>query len=322
MKTGGVTLASSGDSDFGTTAEQAKMPRRKGDRKSQGPNEEEENNDTREEEEEGDDDEARQRGAQRAAHGGERYFHPEELKQLIPLFKEGGGISDWIQIVDHYRVLYSWSSKTTLLYASCRLSGAAYQWYLGERPSIPAWDDFKARIEIAFPDHEDEADVHRRLAKIVKEGKESYDNYVFRMNAIGQKGKLSSSAIIKYIISGLSFDPLYGSIAIRKYATIYELLEHIRYCESNQDMCKRRSYSSKPSVPKASAIGGGKKNDENRPNTDGDGQAKRNIKDECFNCHGSGHISMNCPQPQRRSRCPLCNKVGHGEETCFKRREC
>lgn len=327
MKTGGVIPAPSGDSDFGPSSEQAKMPRRKVGRKSLGP--EEDDDESREEEETAKEQIAEEETndgnvllPSRAAVGFERCFHPEELKQLIPLFKEGGGVSDWLQTIDHYRGMYSWSSKTTLLYASCRLSGAAYQWYLGERPSILAWDDFKAKICVAFPDYEDEADVHRRMAKCVKDGKESYDNYVFRMNAIGQNGKLSNSAIIKYIISGLSYDPLYGSIATRKYATIYELLEHIRYCESNQEMCKRRSYTTKVNFAKAATVTGGskKQHEDSRSSNDGDGHPKRNSKDECFNCHGSGHISINCPQPQRRPRCSVCYKVGHGEETCYKRR--
>lgn len=59
----------------------------------------------------------------------ERLFHPEELKQLIPLFAEGGGVTEWIESIDHHREIYSWTERTTLLYATCRLAGVAQQWY-------------------------------------------------------------------------------------------------------------------------------------------------------------------------------------------------
>lgn len=244
----------------------------------------------------------------------ERLFHPEELKQLIPLFREGGGVTEWILSIDHYREMYLWTEKTTLLYATCRLAGAAQQWFTGSRQMILSWADFMAGISLAFPDHEDEADIHRKLGKCVKDVKESYENYVFRVNAMGQRGRLSAAAIIKYTISGLSYDPLYNSIASKRYATIYELLEQIRYCESNQELCKKRTFVPKSFSPRPSSNNATPKKEETRVA----GPAVKR-SDECFNCHGSGHISINCPEPQRRPRCSHCNKVGHDEQTCFKR---
>ncbi|XP_062704124.1 uncharacterized protein LOC134286516 [Aedes albopictus] len=251
---------------------------------------------------------------------GERFFHPEELKQLIPVFREGCGVTEWINTIDHYQELYSWSEKTTLLYATCRLAGAAHQWFLGARQHILSWKDFKATILLAFPDHEDEANVHRKLSRCMKDSKESYENYVFRMNALGQKGKLSSAAIIKYVISGLSYDVLYPSIVSRQYASIYELLDQIRYCEANMELCKRRSFPSRSSSQKQPVSNPIPKRPED-PKSSSNPPSSTKRSDECFNCHGSGHISINCPHPQRRPRCSLCRKVGHDEQRCFKRNQ-
>ncbi|XP_062558085.1 uncharacterized protein LOC134222960 [Armigeres subalbatus] len=222
---------------------------------------------------------------------GERFFHPEELKQLIPVFREGCGVMDWINSIDHYQQLYAWSDKSTLLYATCRLTGAVNQWFLGVRQHILSWKDFKATILLAFPDREDGADVYRKLSRCLKDTKETYDNYVFRMNAI----------------------------ASRQYGSIYELLDHIRYCEANQELCKRRSFPSRSISQKQQMNNPIPKKSHEESKLSGSSATSNKRSDECFNCHGTGHISINCPQPQRRPRCQICRKVGHDEQHCFKR---
>lgn len=36
----------------------------------------------------------------------------------------------------------------------------------------------------------------------------------------------------------------------------------------------------------------------------------------CYNCNAHGHIALHCPEPQRQSRCPTCNKVNTHDEGC------
>lgn len=42
--------------------------------------------------------------------------------------------------------------------------------------------------------------------------------------------------------------------------------------------------------------------------------AKKNVT--CYNCFEEGHISINCPKPQRRIRCSECLRSGHLKENC------
>lgn len=41
----------------------------------------------------------------------------------------------------------------------------------------------------------------------------------------------------------------------------------------------------------------------------------------CFNCSAYGHVSLNCPAPQRRVRCNACGRVSHEEKDCKEKSE-
>lgn len=39
----------------------------------------------------------------------------------------------------------------------------------------------------------------------------------------------------------------------------------------------------------------------------------------CFNCHKPGHLSVHCPEPQQKVRCPSCDKVNGHTPNCQNR---
>lgn len=43
-------------------------------------------------------------------------------------------------------------------------------------------------------------------------------------------------------------------------------------------------------------------------------------KMKCFNCDKPGHKSIHCPEPQKKPRCKVCNKIGHDEKDCRSKR--
>lgn len=136
--------------------------------------------------------------------------------------------------------MYGWTEKTSLLYASCRLNGAAREWFNGFRSTINTYVSFKRDLLRAFPDHRNEADIHQELQRVNKNANESYESFVFWVNAIGINGGVSTEAIIVYVIRGLSHDPIYDSLISRQYNDIYELLQHVKWCESNIQHRKKK----------------------------------------------------------------------------------
>ncbi|XP_035916250.1 uncharacterized protein LOC118513957 [Anopheles stephensi] len=125
-----------------------------------------------------------------------RLAHPEEVKYLIPEFSDGLGISQWLKTIQHNSEIYGWQDRTKLLYASGRLTGAAREWFDGFRNSIKTFDEFTDEIKKAFPDQANEALIHSQLASVSKKPSESYNSYVYRVNALGKKGRVSEEAII------------------------------------------------------------------------------------------------------------------------------
>nr|XP_029709206.1 uncharacterized protein LOC109622675 [Aedes albopictus] len=234
----------------------------------------------------------------------EKLLHPDELKHLIPEFREGAGVTKWLNTIEHYAELYGWQDRTVLLYASCRLAGAAREWYNGFRDVINTFEEFDRFIKKAFPDQRNEADIHQELQQAVKMSGESYENFVFRVNALGINGSVSNAAIIVYIIRGLSNDPIYDCLVSRRYGDIYELLEHIKWCETNLHFRRKKGTAVQlAEITKTQA------------RTMSTKQTQQIV---CYNCNEEGHKSIHCSKPQRIQRCTNCQRTGHTAAGCLK----
>ncbi|XP_058826071.1 uncharacterized protein LOC131685999 [Topomyia yanbarensis] len=167
-----------------------------------------------------------------------RPLHPEEIKALISEFDGSYDAAIWIRKVKHYQKLYGWTDNATLLYATTRLFGPAKLWYNSVEEKIFGFHGFRVMLLTTFPNYHDEADIHRELMTVMKRQQETYDNYVFRVQNIASKGRVSEISVMKYIISGLSRDRLYNQFAANEYNTVYSLLKRIKWCESNFQLKK------------------------------------------------------------------------------------
>lgn len=229
-------------------------------------------------------------------------LHPHDLGKLIPEFSEGDGVMKWLRRIDHYCILYGWTEQMCLLYGSTRLNGAAGNWYKRQEERIFSWAQFKEQLVAAFPETFDEADIHRQLEAVKIEKCESYESFVYRVDALAQKGDFSTSATLKYIIKGLRYDQVYPSLLAMQYKSTLDLLRHIKWVASNLNMLPQASSRMVRSEVRTTT--------DSRTDTSGSSLT-------CFNCRETGHKSIDCLKPQRRERCGKCSKVGHSSERCM-----
>lgn len=81
---------------------------------------------------------------------------------------------------------------------------------------------------------------------------ESYSGYVYRVHAMGKKGRVNEQTIITYARNGLCRDPLYNSLITVHHRDIYELVNFIKRCETHL-LLRRNSSSLHANPPKLAA---------------------------------------------------------------------
>ncbi|XP_040151490.1 uncharacterized protein LOC120893581 [Anopheles arabiensis] len=237
-----------------------------------------------------------------------RLLHPEEVKQIIPMFGEGASFLQWIKTVKHSAEVYGWTDQMTLMYASSQLTGAAKEWYSGFRHSVTSFKEFAEGMGKAFPDTHNEAAIHKKLLHTFKRNDESYAAYIFRVHALGTTGNVSNAAIITYIIRGLSRDPMYDNLVAKEYRDVYDLIDHVNRCEMHYQM---REPPSSPTRPQPSSRFTSMLKTNTKP-ANGREEMVR-----CYNCSSFGHFSNQCRKPRQSAQlCFLCGSPDHKKQDC------
>ncbi|CAD7088936.1 unnamed protein product [Hermetia illucens] len=120
---------------------------------------------------------------------------------------------------------------------------------------------------------------------------------------MGRRAKLDDETIVYYIRRGLCMKPLQTAIATMHFNTPSEMLVAIRRFVANDPGTNDSSNS----------VRGERTNILRSPPLLNAANQNSRL---CYNCFERGHLSLNCPKPQRRSRCVKCNRTGHAQNDC------
>ncbi|CAD7092789.1 unnamed protein product [Hermetia illucens] len=120
---------------------------------------------------------------------------------------------------------------------------------------------------------------------------------------MGRRAKLDDETIVYYIRRGLCMKPLQTAIATMHFNTPSEMLVAIRRFVANDPGTNDSSNS----------VRGERTNILRSPPLLNAANQNSRL---CYNCFERGHLSLNCPKPQRRPRCVKCNRTGHAQNDC------
>lgn len=195
-----------------------------------------------------------------------------------------------------------------LFAAQTKLNGHAKTRNESSPAVFQTFEQFSAALMKQFPVSVDEADVHIKMMQSNRKFSETFDDYFYRMCALGRRGKLRESTIIKYIRKGLKQNYVYPGQSTSRVSYVQQGATAAVASTSDVGPLKQetavKSEVSKnvPSEP----IGGS--------NNVAADRGHRGLI--CFNCKERGHTSNNCTQP-RRPRCEKCRRRGHRTEDCL-----
>ncbi|XP_037909933.1 uncharacterized protein LOC119650855 [Hermetia illucens] len=237
----------------------------------------------------------------------EYVFQPRDVIGILPTFDPLDDVSpsaeQCIDRIEKLAQVYHWEEYLVLFAAQAKLKGPAKRWIDGLQTMFATWEEFSIALIADFPSRFTTEDMRQRLDSSRRAHNETTEEYFFRVCAMGRRAKLDDETIVYYIRRGLCMKPLQTAIATMHFNTPSEMLVAMRQFVANDPGTNDSSNSVRGertnilrSLPLLNA-------------------ANQNSR-LCYNCFERGHLSLNCPKPQRRPRCVKCNRTGHAQNDC------
>ncbi|XP_067635211.1 uncharacterized protein [Eurosta solidaginis] len=226
-------------------------------------------------------------------------YSVKEIAETIPEFdptnESSVSVEQFVERVNSAVQAYQWEEKCFLLAVYSRLKDAAKLWLDSTEKLYSSWSELSKCLCEEFSCVPDEADIHFKMSQTTRKPNESLLDYCFRIGALGKRFGLSESSIVKYARDGIKQREFQIAIAANRFSSMREFRQTVIDYSKNLPV---RTF--KPE----------KTNFETKYGETRDGEKRESDKQLiCFNCQQKGHISLKCPQPQRRRRCNDCQKV-------------
>lgn len=219
-------------------------------------------------------------------------FDPDEKNQTI---------EQWCVKIDELREMFHWSEDLTIYFAISKLKGLATIWYQGLSSVKYSWEEWKIKLQQAFPSQRDYNEMLWAMMTRKKKTDESYGQYFYEKQALLNGCKIQGRDAVSCIIGGISESHIKAAARAGDYDNPESLF------------CYLRSLNERDFItPKTHCHGGAlvRKN--------------REILNEirCYKCGKRGHKTTQCRAANEAiKKCTYCQKFGHKELYCFKKKQ-
>ncbi|KAH7937147.1 hypothetical protein HPB49_008169 [Dermacentor silvarum] len=220
-----------------------------------------------------------------------------ETSRLVPLFdptsSDSPTVDAWIRRVDDLAEVYCWSDRLTSCNVLARLDEPAKMWYDSLQSVNKTWPEWKVELKRALSPRHGECSDFTETWRTVFTGEDS-------IRAISTRTHDSPEELLRCL---KRLEERVGTVGSwdsnhSKASRIQNLAGHGNRGNRAPETTLNESRQNSPSEPRRKTLS----NEKGGP--------------RCFNCNKYGHLSLNCPSPQRRARCGVCNRIGHEARNC------
>ncbi|KAF2891948.1 hypothetical protein ILUMI_14225, partial [Ignelater luminosus] len=152
-------------------------------------------------------------------------FNPEQPDQ---------NVEAWCLKVDELKEIFGWTDETTVYHALSKLRGLAEVWYKGLPTIRFSWDEWKVKLQNAFPSRVDYFETLRRMLAREKCPSESYLRYFYEKSALLAACKIEGTDGVSCLIGGITDRVVQAAARAGDHATPESLLSYLKTCQEDR----------------------------------------------------------------------------------------
>ncbi|KAJ8704241.1 hypothetical protein PYW08_012965 [Mythimna loreyi] len=206
-------------------------------------------------------------------------------------------IEHWIRNLEGISKMHGWDERTLICNCTSKLRGYAKAWYERQAVYEMSWSEWKDKLIKAFPFTKNKLAQIRELVNKIRLPTENPIEFYYNKLGIGMSCQLSDEIITQAIIGTLGDKLLeVGALSAGCQDTTSLLKYLASFMNSDNSNVETKSQISMANTNKA-------------------------IK--CFKCGKEGHKAHVCTRSRKTNvdkKCSFCDKPGHVEATCYKKK--